>query len=81
MTTLVSQSQLEGRSHPGRKSFLAVCAGEIREGFCIVKNSGFRELVRRKGKKVIIAIVAYYLIRDSILYLVIPYCIANKLFF
>ncbi len=64
-----------------RVHFLSAAAGELRDGFRIVRKNGIRELVRQKGKKVIFAIIAYYLIRDSILYLIIPYCIAKGIFF
>lgn len=39
----------------------------------------FRHLFRRYGFKLFIVIFAYYLIRDSLLYIVIPYLIARHL--
>lgn len=39
----------------------------------------FRHLFKRYGWKIIVAIFCYYLIRDSILYIIIPYLIARKL--
>jgi hypothetical protein len=56
---------------------MAVVGGEIRDGIQVARRHGFKELVRRKGKRVIFAVIAYYLVRDSILYLLLPYCIAE----
>jgi hypothetical protein len=38
-----------------------------------------KHLVKRYGWKLVLAIVIYYLIRDSILYIIIPYLLAKKL--
>ena len=43
----------------------------------ILKRYGFRELVRQRGWKFLLA--AYYLVRDTILYLAIPLCVARGL--
>jgi hypothetical protein len=45
----------------------------------ILKRCGFRELVRQRGWKLLLAIFAYYLVRDTILYLAIPLCVARGL--
>jgi hypothetical protein len=42
----------------------------------IVRNSGFKELIRKRGWKFLAVIVSYYVVRDSVLYIVIPYCVA-----
>ncbi len=39
----------------------------------IRRQGGFKLLLKKKGWKVILAIVVYYLIRDTILYIIIPY--------
>ena len=39
----------------------------------IKREGGFKLLLKRKGWQVILAIIIYYLIRDSILYIIIPY--------
>lgn len=49
----------------------------IIDSIAIVRAHGFRELIRRRGMKLVVAVVAYYLIRDTLIYLVIPYCIAR----
>tara|TARA_A100000164_G_scaffold56929_1_gene45551 strand:+ start:102 stop:293 length:192 start_codon:yes stop_codon:yes gene_type:complete len=37
------------------------------------KKGGIKELLRQKGWKVIITFFLFYLIRDSILYIIIPW--------
>ena len=46
----------------------------------IVKRRGLRELLRRRGWKFIAAVIAYYLVRDSLLYIVVPLLVARGLF-
>ena|GEM_PF-1209958 len=45
----------------------------------IVKAHGLRELLRQRGWKFVVGIVAYYLVRDTLLYLVLPLCLARGL--
>ena len=45
--------------------------GEIR------KEGGFFNLLEKKGTKVLVAFILFYLIRDSILYILIPIMIAK----
>lgn len=46
----------------------------------ILRDHGFRGVVKAYGWKTLGAIFAYYLVRDSILYLLIPYLVAKGLF-
>jgi hypothetical protein len=46
----------------------------------IIKRYGFRELVRQRGWKFLLFIVGYYLVRDTMLYLILPLCAARGLF-
>ena len=46
----------------------------------IWRKEGFRALIKKKGWKVVVLIICYYLVRDSILYLLIPYLIAKGIF-
>lgn len=46
----------------------------------IVKRFGFKELLRRRGAKFFGIIIGYYLVRDTLLYVLIPYAIARGLF-
>ena len=52
----------------------------IKEWRVIWKEHGFKELLKRKGWKVGFAIFMYYLIRDSILYILIPYLVYKGFF-
>lgn len=52
----------------------------IREYVQIWKAEGFKALVKQKGWKVVAIIFFYYLIRDSTLYILIPYLIAKGVF-
>jgi len=45
----------------------------------ILKRYGFGELLRQRGWKVLLAIFVYYLVRDTILYVAIPLCVARAL--
>jgi hypothetical protein len=49
----------------------------IIDSIIIVKNSGFKELIRQRGWKFFLIIFAYYLVRDSLVYVIIPVCIAK----
>lgn len=45
----------------------------IKEWWDIRKEGGLKLLFKKKGWKVVFAFFMYYLIRDSILYIIIPY--------
>jgi len=47
--------------------------GFIREWGDIRRKGGYKLLIREKGWTVVLAFFIFYLIRDSILYLIIPY--------
>lgn len=51
----------------------------IIDSILIVKQHGFKELIRQKGWKVVGVVVGYYLVRDTLVYVVIPYCVARGL--
>lgn len=63
-----------------RVSFLARLAPktlrDVRDTF---KQEGMRGVTKRYGWKIFAAFIAYYLVRDSIIYLLIPYLIARGL--
>lgn len=52
----------------------------IIDSILIVKQSGCKALLRQRGWKFFGIIIAYYTVRDTLLYLVIPYCVAGRLF-
>ena len=43
----------------------------------IRKEGGYFKLLKKKGSKVVVAFILFYLIRDSLLYIVIPILIAR----
>ena len=43
----------------------------------LIKTKGIKEFVRIKGWKVLAAFILFYLIRDGILYIIIPYLIVD----
>jgi len=49
----------------------------IVEWTTLLREKGVKEFIRVKGWKIVVAIFLYYLIRDSLLYLVIPFMIAQ----
>ncbi|NIR49495.1 hypothetical protein GWO43_13380 [candidate division KSB1 bacterium] len=51
----------------------------IREWTALWKELGFWGLVKRKGWKIVTAVVLFYLIRDSLLYIILPYLAARGL--
>ena len=52
----------------------------IIDSVIIIKNRGFKELLRTRGFKFILVVIGYYIIRDSFIYLVIPFLAASGLF-
>jgi hypothetical protein len=52
----------------------------IIDSVLILKRHGFRELVRQRGWKFLLAIAGYYLVRDTMLYVAVPLLVARGLF-
>jgi hypothetical protein len=52
----------------------------IIDSIFIVKRSGFKGLMRKRGLKFLGVIVAYYLIRDTLLYVILPFALARRMF-
>jgi hypothetical protein len=51
----------------------------IFDSILIVKRRGFKALIRERGWKVVAAVVTYYLVRDTIVYIVVPYLVAKQI--
>jgi hypothetical protein len=51
----------------------------VLDSFHIVRHQGWRELLRRRGWKFFAVVLAYYLVRDTILYILIPIALARGL--
>ena len=45
----------------------------------LIRTSGFKEFLRQRGWKVIAIVIVYYLIRDSFLYILLPYLVAREI--
>ena len=43
----------------------------------IARRHGVRELLRARGWKFVAAVFTYYLVRDTLLYVVVPLCVAR----
>jgi hypothetical protein len=51
----------------------------IQEWTALLKEKGPREFLKQKGWKIVAAVFLFYLIRDSLLYLILPYLAARGL--
>ena len=51
----------------------------LREWTAIVKKEGIKSFLKQKGWKFFVAFILFYLIRDSILYIIIPYFALKEL--
>lgn len=49
----------------------------IQEWTSLLREKGLKGFIKAKGWKVVLAIFTYYLIRDTLLYVVIPILIAQ----
>ncbi len=49
----------------------------LRENIIYFRKNGFKKTLKKLGWKMILLIVLYYLIRDSILYIIIPYFVGK----
>lgn len=45
----------------------------------IVKNEGLKSLLIKRGWKIFVFIIGYYVVRDTVVYLLIPYLIARNI--
>ncbi len=52
----------------------------IIDSVLIVKRNGFRELIRQRGWKIFWVVGGYYLVRDTLVYVVLPYLVARGVF-
>jgi hypothetical protein len=47
------------------------------DSLLIAKHRDLRELLRRRGWRFVAAVIAYYLVRDTLLYVVVPLLVAR----
>ncbi len=63
-----------------RKFFSYITPKFISESVHIYKDSGFKGLIKEKGWKFVFYFFMFYLIRDSIIYILIPYLVGKPIF-
>ncbi len=51
----------------------------IQHWIALWKRVGFRQFIKEKGWKVVAAVFLFYLVRDSILYIILPFLAAKGL--
>lgn len=49
----------------------------VREWTALLREKGVREFARQKGWKILLAIFLFYLIRDGLIYIVLPLLVAQ----
>jgi len=52
----------------------------IIDSILIVKREGFKALLKKRGWKVFAFVIGYYTVRDTLLYIVIPFVVAQGIF-
>ena len=52
---------------------------KLKEYRQVIKKNGFKGFIKIYGWKVVVVVFLYYLVRDSILYILIPYLFAKGL--
>lgn len=52
----------------------------IIDSVLILRQHGMKELIKRRGWKFLALIFAYYLVRDTLIYIVLPLCVAKGFF-
>ena len=45
----------------------------------LIRTEGLKAFIKQKGWKVLIALILFYLVRDTILYIIIPYLAISKI--
>ncbi len=51
----------------------------IIDSILIVRKEGFKALLKKRGWKIFAIVVGYYVVRDTIFYIIIPYLIAKNI--
>jgi hypothetical protein len=51
----------------------------IIDSIIIVRKEGFKTLLKKRGWKILAIVIGYYIVRDSIVYILIPYLIAKNI--
>ncbi len=64
----------------GKFPLVSLYKTHIIDSVIIARREGIRELIRKRGKKVLLFVVAYYTVRDTLVYIILPLCIAKGIF-
>lgn len=51
----------------------------IIDSILIVKKEGFKSLLKKRGWKVFAIVAGYYIVRDTVIYIIVPYLIAQNM--
>ena len=51
----------------------------IIDSIIIVKKEGFKSLLKKRGWKIFAIVAAYYVVRDTVLYILLPYLAARNI--
>ncbi|MDZ7624878.1 MAG: hypothetical protein U5J96_10625 [Ignavibacteriaceae bacterium] len=62
-----------------RNIFIRFYKYYIIDSILIVKREGFKALLKKRGWKVFAVVIGYYTVRDTILYIIVPFVIAQGL--
>ncbi len=73
-STTTIDAKIEGPAKPSLWSRIKATFHECRQTF---REGGFKAVFRKYGWRIFAVFFMYYLIRDSILYILIPYLIAK----
>jgi len=52
----------------------------IIDSILIVKREGFKALLKKRGWKVFAVVIGYYTVRDTMLYIILPFLVARGIF-
>ena len=50
------------------------------DSIVMARKEGLRAVIKKRGKKVVLFVVAYYTVRDTLVYIVLPLCVAKGIF-
>jgi len=51
----------------------------ITEWITLIREKGLKQFIKEKGWKILALIFAFYLVRDTILYIILPYLIIHNM--
>ncbi len=73
----MSRAQNENPTDPHRGFRRWLKPKPVREWTAIWKERGLRGLLKEKGWKIVAGLFVFYLIRDTVLYVIVPFWVAR----